>query len=103
MKKIINGLRYDTDKSNPVHAWSNGFPDSDFHHCEEVLYRTDNGRWFLFGEGGALSIYSGKHGNDRTAGRHIEPFTKTQAYEWLEEHDGSKMIEKHFPGSIADA
>ncbi len=34
MRKIIDGLAYDTEKAELVHDWSNSYPSSDFHARE---------------------------------------------------------------------
>ena len=55
MKKIINGRKYDTETAKEIGYWSNGYPCSDFNHCEETLYLKKTGEYFLYGEGGALT------------------------------------------------
>ena len=52
MKRIMDGLRYDTEAAEEIAHWGNGKPSGDFDQCSETLYRTPNGRYFLLGEGG---------------------------------------------------
>ena len=42
MKKIINGRKYDTETAKEIGYWSNGYPCSDFNHCNETLYLIGN-------------------------------------------------------------
>jgi hypothetical protein len=58
MKSIIDRKRYDTTTAEEIADWWNGCSNSDFHHCNETLYRTKNGAWFLHGIGGPLSPYA---------------------------------------------
>ena len=52
MKKIIEGKVYDTETADCAAEWSSPHTRSDFHYCEEGLYRTKKGTWFLAGEAG---------------------------------------------------
>jgi hypothetical protein len=54
MKKIIGGKRYDTEKSTRIACYEYSNP-GDFHYVWEQLFVTPAGRYFLAGEGGALS------------------------------------------------
>ena len=52
MQRIIEGKCYDTTKATAVASYccsQKGEPD----YCEETLYRTKSGRYFLHGKGGA--------------------------------------------------
>lgn len=104
MKKIINGKRYDTDTAEVVHDWSNGYYCNDFHYCEETLYKTKSGAYFLCGEGGAMSKYSRSLGNNSWGGgAGIEPLTPDEARKWLEDHDGEEALEEYFVSDVVDA
>ena len=59
MRRIIDGLAYDTDKAELVHKWHDSYPANDFHAVEESLYKTPADRWFIYYVGGALSQYGG--------------------------------------------
>ena len=94
MKKVIRGLRYNTDTAKKVgsDSYSNY---GDLQYWSEELYRTSQGNWFLYGEGGALSKYA------RSA---IIPLTRVKAMSWLEVHTtGSEAIKKYFTDVIEDA
>lgn len=87
MKKIINGALYSTETAKRLATWANAYSRSDFNYCTEDLYQTKSGKYFLHGEGGAMSKYSRSVGNNSwTGGEHIEPLTPAAAREWAEEH-----------------
>ena len=97
MKKTINGLTYNTDTAAEIAANSNGHYRNDFAYCEETLYKTKKGNFFLFGTGGAMSKYSEAMGNNsRCGGSGITPLTKEQALEWCENNEAEDAIELFF-------
>lgn len=103
MKKVVEGKLYNTKTAEVIHEWSNGYYRNDFHRCEETLYRTRKGAWFLHGEGGALSKYAEPHGSMRGSGEDIVPLTPEEAMRWLEEHDGADAILEHFTDDVEEA
>lgn len=105
MKAIINGKRYDTETAEKVARWSNGASCSDFNYCEETLYRTKSGAFFLYGEGGALSPYSTscEGGRAKIGGSAIKPLTQEETLAWLEEKNEPEAIERLFPDKVTDA
>ncbi len=105
MKKVIDGVKYDTEADNVEHieSWNNGYGAGDFNHCYEDLYRTDNGNWFIHGRGGPRSKYSKARGNARCGTKTIVVMTEDEAYQWLEEHDKISTIEKMFADRIEAA
>jgi len=105
MKQIINKKSYDTNRSYKIAAYWNGASTNDFNHLSEALYLTPRGNWFVAGEGGAMSKYgeSCEGGNSRCGGSNIEPLTPEDALNWLEAHDETEAIEKHFGGEIKEA
>jgi hypothetical protein len=87
MKRVIDGLRYDTKTATKVEAWSNDLPSSDFGSCEETLYRTKNGRYFIYGDGGAMTRWATPVGNNGWGGGSgIVPVAAAEALSWLEDH-----------------
>ena len=84
MKKIINGRKYDTETAKEVGYWSNGYPCSDFNHCEETLYLKKTGEYFLYGEGGALTQYARSVFRGTTGGSEIIPMNEDRAKKWVE-------------------
>lgn len=100
---IVNGRRYDTETATKIGHWSNGHYPGDFARCEETLYRTPKGNFFLYGEGGAMSKYATPVGNMRGGGSNIEPMDETAAAVWCEEHCDAAVVVEHFPNYVEDA
>jgi len=104
MKKIIDGKRFDTETADLVQEWDNGCYGRDFCRCEESLYKTKKGVYFLAGSGGPLSKYAIHYENNEKSGSSdIEPISEDEALKWLEDHDGVDAIEEHFKDKIKDA
>ncbi len=103
MKKVINKKIYNTKTAELIHVWDNGCYGNDFRSCEESLYRTKNGALFIAGSGGPLSKYAESYGNSTSGSSGIEPVSVEQAMEWLEDHDGTKALEKYFGSEITEA
>lgn len=94
MKKVINNAVYDTGKAKVLGSFSNGSNYRDFAYFSETLYRTKSGRHFLHGEGGAMSPYATRSGNDSGWGEKIMPMSYENAREWAEKNlDGDEYIE----------
>tara|TARA_R110000822_G_scaffold27790_1_gene82647 strand:- start:3541 stop:3858 length:318 start_codon:yes stop_codon:yes gene_type:complete len=105
MKAIINGLRYDTDKATLIGEASSDESRSDFRYWSAGLYVTPRSkRYFLAGEGGAMTIWSRSLGNDgRTGGDGIIPLDYDGALEWAERNLSADQIEAAFCETIEDA
>lgn len=107
MRAIINGVRFDTDKATLIGQTSNDnvCSRSDFHYWEAGLYVTPRSRrYFLAGEGGAMTRFSRSAGqNAWTGGSGIHPMTAEEALEWAEKELPTEVVEKHFADMIEDA
>lgn len=103
MKQIIEGKRYDTSNAQEIGSWWNGYPTSDFHYCEEKLYLTPKGNFFLAGEGGALSQYARSHGNATGGGEAITPLSREEAFQWAQEHLDVEDYQEVFGDMVEDA
>lgn len=104
MKRVINNLIYDTATAKEIADWSNDLGDGDFGDCFEQLYRTKNGRFFIYGEGGANTQWNKPAGNMRTGGEGIIPLTEQEAIGWCETHEiDADTILKHFGADLEDA
>lgn len=104
MKKIIDGLKYDIDVAEKIHEWDNGRGRSDFYAHEETLYKTPNGRFFVYGWSGAAGPYSVSCGsNSQGAGDRIIPMDEEDVFQWLVDHDGDDKAEELFPDMVTDA
>jgi len=87
MKKVIDGVRYDTDTAVEVGSWHHGY-SGDFNWCEETLYRTKSGRYFVYGEGGGNTRWRKVISqNSWCDGEGIEAQTPEETLGWLERHD----------------
>lgn len=86
MKQIINGCLYDTETATCIGDWNNGFGTTDFNYCSEELYRKKGGEYFLYGHGGAMSVYSEPCGDSWCGGSTIITMSESEAREWAEKH-----------------
>jgi hypothetical protein len=105
MKAIINGKRYDTEKSEEIARGGNGLSPTDFNHYEETLYRTNKGSWFLVGGGGPASKYAKPVGSGGHSGSsdNFVALTDKEAYQWLEDHGETEALEQYYSDQIEDA
>jgi hypothetical protein len=103
MKRIIEGKVYNTETAEKIASYHNGYSCSDFKYCEESLYRTKKGAWFIAVEGGALSKYATPYGNATSGGDGLEPVSKEDARQWLEDHECTDALEEHFADTLEDA
>jgi hypothetical protein len=97
MKKVINGKTYNTATATRIADWDNGHFGGDFKACEESLYLSPKGTFFLAGSGGPLSKYASSTGNGRSAGDGMEVLSELSAMQWCETHDvDTDTIAKYF-------
>lgn len=73
MKKVICKVEYDTEKASLIAKRTNG-AWGDPAGYEESLYQTEGGKYFLYVNGGAESIYPEEN---------IKRLSKDKADEWL--------------------
>lgn len=85
MKQVINGLSYDTETADWIAEYSNCLGPRDFRNCEEDLYKTKKGRFFLAGSGGPMTKYSEPCGDMTGSGSGIIPLDEDEALEWCED------------------
>ena len=87
MKTRMNGKTYNTDTARRVGRWSNDLPTGDFKHRTEELYLKRTGEFFLYGEGGAATMFADCGEDDSTSfGRHIRPVSRGKARIWARHH-----------------
>jgi hypothetical protein len=105
MRKILNGLRYDTENGIEIGTASSNLPVNDFGHWEATLYHTPrSGRFFLAGHGGAMSRFAQSAGqNCWQGGSDLIPMTREEALEWAEVNLTVTAIEAAFGGELEDA
>lgn len=96
MKKIINGKRYNTDTAVLIGSTGHGYP-GDLEYWTEELYRKKTGEFFLYGEGGPMSKYSRRIGNNEwSGGEEINPISPRDAQEWAEKYLDADEYEQVF-------
>jgi hypothetical protein len=103
MKKVIDGKLYNTETALKIEEYWNGYGYSDFNFCIEALYKTQKGKYFLHGEGGAASKYAEQSGRNLDAGSEIIELSRMEAMEWLTDYNFYETIEKEFPDLIEEA
>lgn len=105
MKKILDGVRYDTEKMIEIGHASASCPRNDFQWWEATLYKSPRAeRYCIAGEGGPMSRFSQSVGqNSWSGGSDLIPMTRAEALEWAEQHLGPDEIEEAFGDLIEDA
>ena len=98
MKKVIGGKIYNTETADLIASWHNNLARGDFGNCEEDLYVTKKGAYFVHGVGGATSRWAEPVGNNgRAGGSGAIVLSKAEALEWCEQHSVSAdTIQEHF-------
>lgn len=86
MRKVIDGLIFDSEEAELVTKYENGFYPSEFKYLEETLYRTSKGAFFIHGEGGAATEYARPigDGSTKTNGEDLRYLTPEEVLGWLE-------------------
>lgn len=105
MKRIIKGLRYDTEKGVPVGSYETlGLMPTDPRHWEATLYKSPrSGRFFLAGEGGPMTRFAARAEGFISRGADLFPLSREEALSWAEHFLTVEVIEKHFSDLIQDA
>lgn len=101
MKKIINGKKYDTDTAREVGYAETGDSNELYHWTCETLYCKRTGEYFLHGEGGGMTRYAERIGDNWTSGETIIPLTLDKAQEWAEENLSVEEYEREF-GEVSE-
>lgn len=89
MKKIINGLAYNTETAEYICEAGNDLPYSDFQHEDSRLYRTKNGRYFLCGCGGAMSRFAVALDSGGACGRDTDTIVA------ICDEEARQLVERH--------
>lgn len=95
VRKIIYGRAYDTDTATEVATWDDDPMDEDL-HLTETLYRKRTGEYFIYGRGGAQTVYSKLVRNVWEPGHEFIPQTYEGAMAWAEEHMPAEAYEAEF-------
>lgn len=96
MKRTINGEVYNTEKGS-IKLTEKICKNEDTPKWQcETLYMRDDGKYFLYGEGGFKSPYADDLGeNGKQDGDKIMPLEEEQAKNWVKENK-SEDFEKIF-------
>lgn len=105
MRKIIDGIRYDTNKAIEIGEYSSPHPVSDFQWWQAMLYRTPrSGRYFLAGEGGPMTSFAQPSAlGGMSYGNKVTPLSRQDALAWVEQYLDSEVVEAEFSDLIQDA
>jgi hypothetical protein len=94
MRKIIDGVIYDTKKAKLI---AESFPDCGFGKFTVNLYLTKGGRFFVaYGERGRRD-YQCNSCQEECNQFFIKPISESEVLSWAEEHDRFEEIEKYLP------
>ena len=85
-KKIINGRMYNTDTTEVLGSWDNGYPRGDFSFEEQTLHKKKTGEYFVYASGGAQSNFGDCYGGHDCSGEKFIPMSVEQAQQWSEEY-----------------
>tara|TARA_Y100000310_G_C20541072_1_gene743324 strand:- start:338 stop:649 length:312 start_codon:yes stop_codon:yes gene_type:complete len=103
MKRIVDGLVYDTETATKVAEWRTGYGRA-FYAFDEAIFVTKNGRWFRAGHGGPKTVYRQQAGvNTYSSGWGLIPLTDDEALQLLETRGEIKAIEEHFTSRLQEA
>lgn len=102
MKKIIGGRMYNTDTAREIGCWENSYSVRDFRWCSETLYQKRNGEYFIHGEGGPMTRYADRVGdNCWSDGEMITPMSYDEARSWAENYLSADKCEEIF-GTVSE-
>lgn len=97
ISKVVDGLRYDTEKAVEICSFSSSESVNDFRYERTTLFQTKHGRFFLAGYGGALSRWCRPEGNNgTTSGEGLEPVSVAEAQHFAEEHADADTVAQYF-------
>lgn len=82
MIDVISDVVYDTNQSKPIAAYANEFNLNHPFYCQEILYQTKEGNYFLLCQGGKSTGYSQSVGGRLTIGYSFFPCTVKMIVEW---------------------
>lgn len=101
MRKTINGKLYDTGKSELIADNFSGYLMNDFRYCYERLYKTEDGRFFIHGDGGPWSDRTSFLGERYASREAIIPVSEATAKAFSEEYLSADDYEAVF-GEVAE-
>ncbi len=98
MRKIIDNKLYDTEKADLVYSVPHyDIEECDF-LCEDALYVTKKGSWFLVEEFASMD-----EPGTVSVSKDMSPKTVKEVYSWLLKHQAIDAIQQYFPDDIEEA
>jgi hypothetical protein len=99
---VIDGKLYSIHNAERVANHNPVSDPGDFRYLNETLYLTENGEFFIAGEGGAQTTYSTRIDSTTTAGGSaIVPKTRDEARRWCEQNDiSAETILEYFEDDV---
>ena len=92
MKTVIDKKIYNTETATLIAEWDNGIVNRDSRACEEALYRTEKGQYFICGTGGPLTDYVVSYGSNSSGSTVMWLVSPEEAYDWCEKRNISADI-----------
>ncbi|QDZ26599.1 hypothetical protein [Noviherbaspirillum sp. UKPF54] len=90
MKRVVDGKTYDTETASEICQLPCNAHAGDFRWHETYLFQTKNGRFFLAGCGGPLTMWAKSvEGNGKTSGSGLRPISPEEARLHMEEAECS--------------
>lgn len=87
MKKIVNSKVYDTDHAKMLGSWFMNAKEDPEKQIVRILYRKNDGEFFLYCDGATRDKFAGNINQDRRRiWKVIRPLTDAEAEEWAYEH-----------------
>ena len=103
MKRVIDGLVYNTETAKLICSIGCNAYKSDFRWHETALYRTPKGRYFLAGKGNASSMWARRVCDAYGAGEGMRVLSSEEAREYAEREDLGEEEMRDAGFEIADA
>lgn len=95
MKKIINGLLYNTESAKEIGRFCNSYR-GDYKFFCETLYKKRTGEYFLYCSGGAMSRYSEICSGMAIGKEVIKPLSYAEAKYWAENFLDAEIYQAEF-------
>lgn len=99
MRKIVDGVRYNTENSYYLGTASRYFPGNVYYWTADLYVTKKTNKYFLAGEGGAWSQFGDGSNHDEK----IIPLSEYEAFEWAQEHLETHEVEEYFVNLIEEA
>jgi len=96
MKQVIDGKVYNTDTAYEIGEVCSGESIGDFGSWYGSLYKTKNGRFFIDGSGGPMTMFAVHSGNSSSGSTGIIVLSDDDARSIAEKDMEADVIEKFF-------